>query len=70
MGFKPGESLGRVEDPSLRTQAKTEEFSVGKSLEVSDPAVSAKKSGHLVEPLPLDAWSGVCVPCAVPVRIL
>lgn len=56
MGFKPGQSLGRVKDPPTRA--------VGPSvatLDTSEPAVSAKTFGHLIEPLPLDVWSGECV---------
>ncbi|KAF8520103.1 hypothetical protein JB92DRAFT_3082171 [Gautieria morchelliformis] len=55
MGFKPGESLGRVDEPPHPKAEEPAEVSA----EGSEPApVAAKPSGHLVEPLPLDVWSG------------
>ena len=58
MGFKPGQSLGRVEDPPPKTE---EDPFVEIQREASEPPASANKSGHLIEPLPLDVWSGECV---------
>ncbi|CAE6492574.1 unnamed protein product [Rhizoctonia solani] len=51
MGFKPGESLGRKEEPAKPPADDTADT---KAAEEPEKA----KSGHLTEPLPLAVWAG------------
>jgi len=48
MGFKPGQSLGKVDEPVVKAEAQLDA-----APDAPEPATSAKASGHLVEPLPL-----------------
>ncbi|GAB1523453.1 hypothetical protein RhiTH_006602 [Rhizoctonia solani] len=52
MGFKPGESLGRKEEP---VKPPSDDAKDEKTGEISSEQI---KSGHLTEPLPLAVWAG------------
>ncbi|CCO31995.1 hypothetical protein BN14_06047 [Rhizoctonia solani AG-1 IB] len=52
MGFKPGESLGRKEEP---VKPPSNDVKDEKTTEEPEKV----KSGHLTEPLPLAVWAGV-----------
>ncbi|KAI0069009.1 hypothetical protein BV25DRAFT_1792352 [Artomyces pyxidatus] len=61
MGFKPGQSLGKVEDnPPPKASPPVEKNTAAtatQSLEGQE-AVEQKKMGHIVQPLPLNEWAG------------
>lgn len=50
MGFKPGEALGKKEEPAKLPD---------NDAEVLREEPEKTKSGHLVEPLPLAVWAGM-----------
>ncbi|KAG6855031.1 hypothetical protein C0991_005960 [Blastosporella zonata] len=58
MGFKPGQSLGKLEDPPVKPPAASEgnehQTEAGPSYLKSTTPVS----GHIVKPLPLNEWTG------------
>ncbi|KAG8705925.1 hypothetical protein FRC08_001361 [Ceratobasidium sp. 394] len=56
MGFKPGEALGRKEEP-VRPPEESSRSSEEKPSEAADTEEQVK-SGHLTEPLPLAMWAG------------
>ncbi|QRW12758.1 G-patch domain-containing protein [Ceratobasidium sp. AG-Ba] len=55
MGFKPGESLGKKEEPKLKSEEPPEP---GDEKEEVEEGGKKLKSGHLTEPLPLAMWAG------------
>ncbi|KAG6833746.1 hypothetical protein H0H87_001178 [Tephrocybe sp. NHM501043] len=59
MGFKPGQSLGKIEEPSVkRPAALHEETQPGVGPSSPGPGPTPPASGHLVKPLPLNEWTG------------
>ncbi|KAG8742311.1 hypothetical protein FRC10_001669 [Ceratobasidium sp. 414] len=56
MGFKPGETLGRKEEP-VKPPGEPSGSSDEKPRAAADPEEKLK-SGHLTEPLPLAMWAG------------
>ncbi|KAG8743596.1 hypothetical protein FRC12_015017 [Ceratobasidium sp. 428] len=57
MGFKPGETLGRKDEPVQAPHEKLSESSEPKPVETAETGEKVK-SGHLAEPLPLAMWAG------------
>jgi hypothetical protein len=62
MGFKPGQSLGKIEDstsqpPQTALSGSTEETNTGQAPAEESTAVG-KRPGHKTEPLPLNEWAG------------
>ncbi|KAF5388203.1 hypothetical protein D9615_000228 [Tricholomella constricta] len=56
MGFKPGQALGKVDEPKPVSPAPQVESAQPEADSSSGP--SATKSGHVVEPIPLNEWTG------------
>ena len=69
MGFKPGQSLGRIEDsedslggahpavhhtPEPAATSKQE----GDKNDAAESSLSGSRSSHRVQPLPIDVWTG------------
>ncbi|GLB33627.1 putative DUF4187 containing protein [Lyophyllum shimeji] len=57
MGFKPGQSLGKIEEPTATPASSADSSDAGKE----DGSLSRPPSarpGHVVEPLPLSEWAG------------
>ncbi|KAG9119705.1 hypothetical protein FRC07_005135 [Ceratobasidium sp. 392] len=56
MGFKPGETLGKKEEP-VKSLDEPSESSEEKPADIAETGEKLK-SGHLAEPLPLAMWAG------------
>lgn len=58
MGFKPGESLGQVEDVVPEKSRSPSEDPATAQEDVKDREDTPGRSGHRVNPLPINEWAG------------
>ncbi|KAF8076206.1 hypothetical protein FPV67DRAFT_1558720 [Lyophyllum atratum] len=59
MGFKPGQALGKVEEPTVKPASPVPQDPSDAETEAGPSSrPSAVKSGHVVEPIPLSEWGG------------
>ncbi|KAG6890908.1 hypothetical protein C0995_000865 [Termitomyces sp. Mi166 len=58
MGFKPGQALGKVEDPAVKPIPASQETQAPAEAGPSFLDSSTPLSGHIIKPIPLNEWQG------------
>ncbi|KAG6911676.1 hypothetical protein DXG01_007926 [Tephrocybe rancida] len=58
MGFKPGQSLGKIEEPLVKPAPASHEHEAQPEAGPSSPGPRSLTSGHIVKPIPLNEWTG------------
>ncbi|KNZ73869.1 Coiled-coil domain-containing protein 75 [Termitomyces sp. J132] len=58
MGFKPGQALGKVEEPVVKPVESSQNTQAPAEAGHSSPDSTTSVSGHIVKPIPLNEWQG------------
>ncbi|KAG5341831.1 hypothetical protein C0989_007656 [Termitomyces sp. Mn162] len=65
MGFKPGQALGKVEEPVVKPVESSQNTQAPAEAGHSSPDSTTSVSGHIVKPIPLNEWQGLLSASAV-----